>query len=228
MDLDTDVHVNMLAEWRRDVKSSLPVRLLRAVIREASSRDIYGKQWGDVETVSPLTYVRDQYVLPYVKDTHTAVEIGPGGGRWTKYLCGFGRLYAVDYHAELLAELRANLGKHKNLFFIKNNGTDFPSIPPGTVSYVFSFGTFVHFDFHLIEAYLRNLPTILTDDANVVIHYSDKTKILARNNVGFAENTPDRMRAAVTAAGFEIREEDTTSMWHSSIIRFGPVRDSAS
>src|SRR5207253_9452035 len=67
----------------------------------------------------------DRYVLAYIRPEDTAVEIGPGGGRWTRYLLDFKKLYVVDYHAELLAELKKNFCK-PGMEFIKNNGTDFP------------------------------------------------------------------------------------------------------
>jgi hypothetical protein len=53
-----------------------------------------------------------------------------------------------------------------------------------------------------------------------VIHYSDKSKIMAQLKSGFSDNTPERMRGMVLGAGFRILEEDLTTMWHSSIIRF--------
>ena len=40
----------------------------------------------------------------------TAVEIGPGGGRWTRYLLGFKSIYAVDYHDEVLREFAKTFG----------------------------------------------------------------------------------------------------------------------
>ena len=78
----------------------------------------------------------------------------------------------------------------------------------------------MHLDRHLIQAYLGNMKRILIAGANVVIHYSDKTKVMAQINEGFAENTPAKMRSMVSEAGYEICEEDLTTMWHSSIIRF--------
>jgi hypothetical protein len=78
----------------------------------------------------------------------------------------------------------------------------------------------VHLDFNLIEAYLKSIKTVIKPTANVVIQYSDKTKIMSQINEGFSDNTPARMRAAVHAAGYRILEEDTTSLWHSSVIRF--------
>ena len=43
---------------------------------------------------------------------------------------------------------------------------------------------------------------------------------MAQINDGFAENTPEKMRSMVLEAGYKICEEDVTSMWHSSIVRF--------
>ena len=199
--------------------NSLPRRLVRALRRELSA-PLYGLQWGDPELVEPLRYIRDRYVLPYVDPGQNAVEIGPGGGRWTRYLLGFKTLYAVDYYEELLAELRRNFGRRRNLVFIKNAGTDFPGIPAHSIDYLFSFGTFVHLEFDTIEAYLRNIKSIMKPGANIVIQYSDMTKIMAQMAPSFSQNTPTRMREAVRAAGCRILEEDTTSLWHSSVIRF--------
>jgi hypothetical protein len=217
-DLNTTLHLDMLHKAKGRSRS-LPLRILRAIKKEIVSGDIYGLEWGDPEIVEPLTFIRDRYVLPYVNKERNAMEIGPGGGRWTRYLLGFKKLYVVDYYAELLNELKRHLQK-STIEFIKNNGTDFPGIGKGTIDYLFSFGTFVHLDSAIIEAYLVNMKPILKAGANVVIHYSDKTKIMAQVNKDFSENTPMRMREMVLNAGYTILEEDLTTMWHSSLIHF--------
>ena len=111
---------------------------------------------------------------------------------------------------------------------LKNNGSDFPNIRENSIDFIFSFGTFVHLDFEIIEAYLDNIKPLLKVDANVIIQYSDKTKPLgyeriadSRENRGFSDNDPERMRELIKAHGYTIYEEDTKTMWHSSIIRFG-------
>jgi len=172
-DLNTQLHVKMLKGSK--LRNMLVPRLFRVLKRELFSRNIYGLEWGDPEVVEPLKFVRDRFVLPYVNAEQHAVEIGPGGGRWTRYLLGFKKLYVVDYYPELLGELQKNF-KKANMEFIKNNGTDFPGIKERSVDYLFSFGTFVHLDVDLIEAYLTNMQSILRPGANVIIHYSDKTK----------------------------------------------------
>jgi SAM-dependent methyltransferase len=217
-DLNTSIHVDMLRDYKR--RSSFPRRLKRAVQVLLSSGDLYGLDWGDPEVAPPLAFIRDRYVLPYVNPAQAALEIGPGGGRWTRYLLSFGKLYVVDYHPELLQQLRSNF-EEPNMTFIRNKGTDFPDVPEESVDFVFSFGCFVHLDANLIDAYLRNIRHILKQGGNAVIHYSDQTKVMAQINVGFSDNTPERMRRMVLNSGFRILEEDLTTMWHSSIVRFG-------
>jgi ubiquinone/menaquinone biosynthesis C-methylase UbiE len=215
--LKTQLHLNMFNSFKR--RSKRFPHLLRVLKRELFSTNVYGLEWGDPEVASPLRFIRDRFVLPYVSSEQTAVEIGPGGGRWSRYLLGFKKLYLVDYHQELLDEVKKNFSK-PNMEFIKNNGTDFPGVASRSIDYLFSFGCFVHLDVDLIDAYLTNMRSILKSGANAVIHYSDKTKTMAQVNPAFSDNTPAKMRAMVLRAGYEIREEDLTTMWHSSIIRF--------
>lgn len=218
-DLDTSLHLDMLAA--SPPRRSRLARAWQAARQEWQRPALYGIEWGDPDAVPPLAYFRRRFITPYVRAGRTGLEIGPGGGRWTRYLLGFDTLYAVDVHQELLDELRRTIAA-RNVVTIRNSGTDFPGVPDGSVDYVLSFGVFVHLDRPLIEDYLANLGRILRPGADVVLQYADQTKVMARNNRAFADNDPERMRAMVTAAGFTIREEDTTSLWHSSVVRFGP------
>ena len=104
---------------------------------------------------------------------------------------------------------------------MKNNGDDFPGIPDASIDFVFSFGTFVHLDMPIIDAYLRNIKRLLKPTSNVFIQFSDKTKRAARRNKFFSDNDPDRMRELVSSHGYQIYEEETKRLHHSSMIRFG-------
>lgn len=181
----------------------------------------YGMDWGDPELVEPLAFIKRRYVLPLVKPEYTGVEIGPGGGRWTTYLKAMQRLYVVDLHQEMLDELRRRFDQ-PSIVPIRNNGDDFPGISDAEVDLLFSFDVFVHFELPHIEAYLRNMRRILKPTGRAFIHYSDKTKIMAAVNRGFGVNDPVAMRELVTRCGYFVLQEDTTTMWHSSIIIFSP------
>ncbi|MGH6889547.1 MAG: class I SAM-dependent methyltransferase [Rhizomicrobium sp.] len=206
-------------------RTQLHVQMLEAARKEGQpERDgLYGLHWGDPDSYPPLVPVRDHWLLPYVRSDGTALEIGPGGGRWTRYLLPFRRVYVVDHYPELLAELRKTL-PHPHIVEILNNGADFPGVPRGAVDFVFSFGVFVHLDEDIIRGYLKRLRRVIHRNTQVVIHYSDKDKPLARQNAGFSENNPRRMRAMVEDAGYRILEEDTRSLDSSAIMRFTPRR----
>jgi ubiquinone/menaquinone biosynthesis C-methylase UbiE len=218
-DLDTQLHLETLRIYRE--QTSFAYRVRRALKKVMSSpTKLYGVQWGDPDIEGPQKYMRDHFVLPYVKPDQVGLEIGPGGGRWTRYLLGFRQVYVVDYHAEVLQELQRHFNK-PNMQFIVNHGTDFPGVPEHSVDFVLSIACFVHLELHLIAAYLKNIARVLKPGGNVFITYSDKTKVGARMNATFSENTPARMREMVTEAGFKILEEEPTILWNSGTIRFG-------
>lgn len=218
--LDTTLHLDMLksGRWHR----SLVGRCKSAVRAFLAKNNLYGMEWGDPDTNPPLKYIRDHYLLPYVSPQSTLVEIGVGGGRWTRYMLGARKIYAVDYHQELLDELKSNY-RRENIEFVKNHGNDFPGIPPGSIDLVFSFGTFVHLDREIIDRYLANMKPLLAPAGTVVLQYSDKTKPLAQSE-GFSDNDPARMRALVLSHGYAILEEDDKTLWHSAVMRFGLPR----
>jgi hypothetical protein len=219
--LDTMIHLDMLRDGHK--RRGLAARVSKAVTVLMGRGDLYGLEWGDPEEVPPLKYFRDHFLKPYVSSDATVIEIGPGGGRWTRYMLSAKRLYAIDYHQELLGELKRNISS-RSIVYVKNSGDDFPNIPEGSIDFVFSFGTFVHLDVKIIERYLQNLKPLLKPTSNVVIQYSDKTKPLAAINSGFSENDPERMRSVLSECGYEIYEEDEKTMWHSSIVRCGLPR----
>jgi hypothetical protein len=216
--LATTMHLEMFRHGKR--QRSLANRIRKAFEVLVARNDVYGLEWGDPEVTPPLAYVRDHFLKPYISPDTTAVEIGPGGGRWTRYMLKANRLYAVDYHQELLNELKSNFDAG-NIVYIKNNGDDFPDIKDASVDFLFSFGTFVHLDIDIIARYLRNMKRLLKKESNAVIQYSDKTKPLAKKNEGFSENDPDKMRELILCHGYSIYEEVVKTLWHSSIVRFG-------
>lgn len=207
--LDTPLHLRMLRGSRR--------------AGQIKRDGIYGLQWGNPQDVPFLRHVRDRFIIPYVNPDHTAIEIGPGGGRWTRYMLGFGTLHAVDYHHRLLRELTRSF-RAPHLQTIKNNGADFPGVPDKSVDFIFSFGVFVHLDANIIAAYLREMHRVMKPGAFAVIQYSDKNKQQARETgESFADTTPEIIRPLVADARHQMVEEDTESLPHSSIIRFTPI-----
>jgi SAM-dependent methyltransferase len=222
--LNTQLHLQMMRGWKKNSRA-IPSAEDKSAAAGPIPKQIYGLSWGDPEKHPALRHVRDHFLRRYISPETTVLEIGPGGGRWTRYLLDAKQIYAVDYHQELLDELRSNFPQPK-IIAIKNNGSDFPGVPDGEIDFLFSFGTFVHLDLEIIQAYLENMQRLLKPGSVAVIHYSDMRKPQARSNKGFSDNDPERMCTLVTQCGYRLDEEDTETMWHSSIVRFG-LGDSA-
>jgi len=84
--LDTSMHLDMLNVFKRS--SPFRARLTTVLRRSLIDRKVYGVlDWGDPEQADPLKFVRDRYLLPYVKPEQTALEIGPGGGAGHDTFC---------------------------------------------------------------------------------------------------------------------------------------------
>src|SRR6266403_2543035 len=142
-----------------------------------SDECVYGYQWGDPNSREMLVQVRDRFVLPYVNPEHTALEIGPGGGRWTQFLTKFRKLYLLDLNECFFVALKRRY-PGGNVACLKTNGSDLPGIEDSSLDFIFSFGTFVHIDPADIEDYLENIRKKLARTGVVVLHYADKTKPL--------------------------------------------------
>jgi hypothetical protein len=199
------------ATWTRDV----------AKLAEDVAANEYGKHWGDpLKNEYGLRRVYEKFIIPYVDPKHTALEIGPGGGRWTQFLTGFKKLYVVDINDVFFPMLKKRF-PDAPIEFVLGNGADFPSIRPRSIDFVFSFGVFVHVDAHIVLDYLMNLKPLLVPDATAVIQYPDKTKPLAIRTPSFAGNSPALMRVLVEHAGYRVIEEDL-GFAKAAIVRFAP------
>jgi len=194
--------------------------MLRSAAEQGQiARDgLYGIHWGDPQSAPWLRQVRDRFIYPYLNADHSALEIGPGGGRWTRYLLSFGQVIAVDYHQALLDELARNF-RAPHLFLLRNGGADFPGVGDASVDFVFTFGVFVHLDMPIIERYLAEIRRVLKPGANAVVQYGDMTKQAARNDPTFSDNSPAQMRDAVQRTGLCILEEELRSLPNSSVMR---------
>jgi len=197
------MHVGMLRRWKDDPRG-----------------DLYGCQWGDPEEGHEIvTLARDHYLLPLLGPSSTVVEIGPGGGRWTRYMTGCRKVYAVDVSREMLDELARSF-RHPFLVPVLGGGTDLAGVPDGCADLVWSYDVFVHLELDAIRAYLKEMWRVLRRGGQGVIHYSDKTKPNGLANTGFSDNDPARMRAAVGDAGFRIVGENVTWNPMGAIIWF--------
>jgi SAM-dependent methyltransferase len=178
----------------------------------------YGDQWGDPSKDPLLTSVVERFVIPFVNESTSALEIGSGGGRWTQFLLSCKLVYCVELNPEMFKYLKKRFGKSKNLKYIRTNGSDFPTVPIDSIDFVFSFGTLVHLDVEIIESYISNLRKIVRPHCNLCLQFSNKSKPLARDNPDFSENNPDTMTHLLENHDFHVMHIDDETLPHSSIV----------
>ena len=127
-----------------DLTDPIHLNMLRGQPDSSETGRLYGLHWGDPNAEPHLAWVRDEYCAKFVDPRHVAIEIGPGGGRWTRYMLGFQRLYAVDFYQELLDEL-AKFIRCPQLIPVKNDGCDFPGVADSSIDFVLMAGVCLGF-----------------------------------------------------------------------------------
>lgn len=183
-----DINKFKIEDFVPEKKSDLHLWMLKYDKRDRR-QCIYGDHWCD-PMIHPALKTINRYFIKPIVPGKTVVEIGPGGGRWTRFLRYAKKLYLVDPFVELLRETKKNFNG-SNMEFIQNNGTDFPGIPEDYVDYIFCFDVFVHLSADLIREYLLNMKKILKKGyaSSIFFNYADNTKAASINNKGYAQDT---------------------------------------
>jgi ubiquinone/menaquinone biosynthesis C-methylase UbiE len=213
--------------WQRDFREFC----------ESNPDKAYGVQWGDPElrglryliqrlfhpSYGPgrLYKVVDKYIRPYVRASSTVLEIGPGGGRWTRYLVAASKVICVDINPEFFGALRS-MFPTANLEFYQPQGCDLRPVPDESVDFAFSFGTFVHIEPEGISEYLMEIHRVLRPGGIAAVQYAEKKKPLARDNPTFSYMTADKMEAM---APMPIVAHNTRILKHSNIVVFKKETD---
>ncbi len=193
---------------------------------------LYGSQWGDPElrgirylfrrlfspgaTPGALYKIVDDYIKPYVKPDATVLEIGSGGGRWTRYLVSAKKTIVVDINGEFFAPLRT-MFPGANFEFYQPEGCELCGVAADSIDFVFTFGTFVHIDPDGIRQYLGEIRRVLKREGIAVVQYAAKEKRAARFNKAFSDMTAEKMTAM---APMEIVEHNTRLLNHSNLVVF--------
>ncbi len=116
-------------------------------------------------------------ILPRIKAHVPAgniLEIACGFGRWTQYLKDFcEHLVAIDLSPKCIDACKQRFSEFSHIEFHVNDGKSLEKVPDAAIDFVFSFDSLVHADELTIEAYLSQLPRILSRRGVAFIHHSN-------------------------------------------------------
>jgi ubiquinone/menaquinone biosynthesis C-methylase UbiE len=118
-------------------------------------------------------WVVDHLLRPTMSPGGVILEIGPGGGRWSKHLREWAdELLLVDVTERALALCRERLGANGHIGFIQSHGSDLPGVDDESVDRVWSFDVFVHIAPVDVAGYLAEIARVLRPGGVAMIHHS--------------------------------------------------------
>ena len=116
-------------------------------------------------------------------DGKCCLEIGCGGGQWSKYIYNlniFDKLYCIDVLSEEHNQFWNYVGNNKkdkiNYFQVTDFSLD--CIPDNSLDYVFSYDVFCHISYSGQSEYLKNLYKKCKTNCKIFIMYADPCKYL--------------------------------------------------
>jgi ubiquinone/menaquinone biosynthesis C-methylase UbiE len=129
-----------------------------------------GDEWGPEEYVR---HVVGDYVAPHCAPGARALEIGPGGGRYTARLAPLARsLACVDVSTRMLERVRRRFADAPHVETVHGNGSDLGAIEDGSVDFAFAHNVFVQLHLEDVFGYLAELARVLAAGGRASIHYA--------------------------------------------------------
>ena len=117
------------------------------------------------------TALVNRFLNRFVPQGGTAVEIGPGAGRWTEFLADrCGTLHVIDVSERALEICRSRFSTRTNIRFLLTARPQI-AVPDSTVDAIWSYDVFVHINPVDTRSYFGEFRRVLKVGGHVVIHH---------------------------------------------------------
>lgn len=134
--------------------------------------------WGSVS--SEFDKIVDICISPYINKEVVALEIGCGGGKWTKKLLGAEKIYCLDALSAEHNRFWERFSRDENIYYFKVEEFKCSMLLENSIDYVFSYDTFCHISYSGAFEYLKHLYSKLKKGANCFIMIADACKYVDR------------------------------------------------
>lgn len=145
------------------------------------SKDFFQKAWGEEGYYENFSYgtgiesVCDKGLNPFFSIDKTALEIGSGGGVFTKRMVGkFQQLFAID-----VIKMPLIFKEYKNFMYFELADQDFfcSPIPNESIDFCFAYNVFCHLSNSALKEYLHSVNRVLKSEADFVFMLSNYDRI---------------------------------------------------
>jgi SAM-dependent methyltransferase len=137
-----------------------------------------GEEWDRGNADFTQSLVRE-VLRPTLSGCATAVEIGPGAGRWSEEIVALTeRAYLADVSERVLALCRERLAGRQDVSYLLSDGRTLGGVPDGTADAVWSFDVFVHIAPVDVASYIVEIARVLRPGGVAAIHHSGRARRL--------------------------------------------------
>ncbi len=142
------------------------------VFNETYNWEKHGEEWshlwgGSLNQWTKCIYPRISQYLP----VKTTLEIGPGFGRWIRFLNAYcNNLIGVDLSEKCIDYCKEQF---QDTVFYLNNGQSLDMIEDNSIDFVFSFDSLVHTEDSILKTYVLQIAKKLTKNGVSFLHHSN-------------------------------------------------------
>jgi len=206
--------------WKNKIKNS-----------SIDSVKLYGYEWGDPDSTEAFEYrsenekdilgnyakIKNEYLIPFVKNDTVILELGSLGGKWTQFLIKAKEVICVDINENGFDYIKNKL-PFENISFYLSKGNELKGIESQSIDMIFSIDTLVRVNKKFINDYFSEFARVLKPNGKLLIHLPcDEIKgSLDRNFVNL--NRKDILELCIKN-GFEQFEIDDKTIHHGVILK---------
>jgi ubiquinone/menaquinone biosynthesis C-methylase UbiE len=181
-----------------------------------------GDEWSNMAVPGWKEGVVANLLSPFISETDTVLEIGPGSGRWTQYIVDrAARTILVDITPECIEMCRQRFGDKGNVEFHVNDGKSLRDVKSGVVDKIWSFDVFVHIQPVDVDAYVAEFRRVLKPGGQALIHHAKNGSTASSS--WRSEMTASEMKRIVENHGLQL--VDQFESWGGGSDRLWPRRE---
>lgn len=146
---------------------------------DINNKELYGYIWGDPNAeqayednkkiIGNYLKIKEEYLLPYIHNYTTILELGCLGGKWTQYFLNAKKIICVDITEKSFEYIKHKLNTD-NIDFYLTKGNELKGVEDNSVDIIFSIDSLVRVEKKNIKAYFKEFSRILKVHGKILVH----------------------------------------------------------